>query len=63
MEPSRRCLMEYAQRIYQTYTDAPAEAFAIGIGLDALATSMPMKEALDALEYAAQKYLNGNEVE
>lgn len=63
VEPSRRCLMEYAQRIYQTYTDAPAEAFAIGTGMDALATAMPMKEALDALEYAAQKYLNGNEVE
>lgn len=49
--------------MYQTYTDAPAEAFAIGTGMDALATSMSMKEALDALEYAAQKYLNGNEVE
>lgn len=62
VEPSKHRLVEYAKQLYQTYTDAPAQAFVIGMGLDDLASSLPIKDALDALEQAVRQYLNGNEV-
>lgn len=62
-EPSKRRLAEYAQQVYRSYADEPAEAFAIGTGLEELAPAMPMKAALDALESAVRQHLGGNGVE
>lgn len=63
VEPSKRCLVEYAQQLYRTYTGAPLNALTIGTGLDTLAPAMPMKDTLDALADAIHQHLDGNEVE
>ena len=36
-EPSKTALKQYAQQVYACYADAPAQSFAVGIGLDELA--------------------------
>ena len=63
VEPSKRRLAAYAQQLYRSYADEPAEAFTIGTGLEELAPALPMKAALDALESAIRQCLDGNGVE
>ena len=40
-EPSKTALKQYAQQVYACYADAPAQSFAVGIGLDELARPCP----------------------
>ena len=47
---------------YACYADAPAQSFAVGIGLDELAPAMPLNQMLTALERAVKEKLPGNEV-
>ena len=61
-EPSKTALKQYAQQVYACYADAPAQSFAVGIGLDELAPAMPLNQMLTALERAVKEKLPGNEV-
>ena len=61
-EPSKTALKRYAQQVYACYADAPAQSFAVGIGLDELAPAMPLNQMLTALERAVKEKLPGNEV-
>ena len=61
-EPSKTALKQYAQQVYACYADAPAQSFAVGIGLDELAPAMPLNQMLTALECAVKEKLPGNEV-
>ena len=61
-EPSKTALKQYAQQVYACYADAPAQSFAVGIGLDELAPAMPLNQMLTALEHAVKEKLPGNEV-
>ena len=63
VEPSKKCLTDYAQAVYEAYTGAPAGAFAIGGGMEQLAPVMPLRELLSALEDDITGRLGGNEVE
>ena len=60
-EPSKTALKQYAQQVYACYADAPAQSFAVGIGLDELAPAMPLNQMLTALERAVKEKLPGNE--
>lgn len=57
VEPSKRALMAYANTIYENYTGAPLQAFAVGTGLDELAPAMSLTRLLDALEAAVSEQL------
>ncbi|PWM52019.1 MAG: type I-E CRISPR-associated protein Cas7/Cse4/CasC [Bacillota bacterium] len=63
VEPSKRRLAAYARQVYQDYTGNPAQAFAVGTGLEELAQTMPLGGALDALEAAVRQHMSGNGVE
>lgn len=62
-EPSKSALQAYAQQLYQSFAEAPAESFTVGTGLEALAPAQPLNAMLDALEEAVKENLTGNEVE
>lgn len=62
-EPSKSALQAYAQQLYQSFAEAPAESFTVGTGLEALAPAQPLNTMLDALEEAVKENLTGNEVE
>lgn len=61
--PSKKRLLTYAQEVYEAYTGTPAQSFAIGSGMEALAPVMPLGELLTALEDNITEYLSGKEVE
>ncbi|MBS5150737.1 MAG: type I-E CRISPR-associated protein Cas7/Cse4/CasC [Butyricicoccus pullicaecorum] len=61
--PSKKRLLIYAQEVYEAYTGTPAQSFAIGSGMEALAPVMPLGELLTALEDNITEYLSGKEVE
>lgn len=63
VEPSKRRLVEYAKEVYENYTGAPVQEFAIGAGLEELAPSMPLAQMLDTLEKAVCQHICGSEVE
>ena len=62
-EPSKSALQAYAQQLYQSFAEAPAESFTVGTGLEALAPAQPLNTMLDVLEEAVKENLTGNEVE
>ena len=62
-EPSKSALQAYAQQLYQSFAEAPAESFTVGTGLEALAPAQPLNTMLDAPEEAVKENLTGNEVE
>lgn len=62
VEPSKDRLTRYARQLYQTYTDAPTEAYAVGCGLEDLARPAPLNAVLDALEQSIRQHLDENEV-
>lgn len=62
-ESSKSALQAYAQQLYQSFAEAPAESFTVGTGLEALAPAQPLNTMLDALEEAVKENLTGNEVE
>ena len=61
-EPSKSALQAYAQKLYQSFAEAPAKSFTVGTGLEALAPAQPLNTMLDALEKAVRDALAGNEV-
>lgn len=61
VEASKQKLVDYARQVYQDYVGAPAQAFAIGAGLESLAASMPVNQLLDRLEEAVSEVLNREE--
>ena len=64
--PSKAALAAHAQKLYDSYADAPLQAFTVGDGLEALAPAQPLPRMLDALEAAVRQQLDaetGNEVE
>ena len=61
--PSKSHLIAYAQEVYGAYTGMPAQSFAIGSGMEPLATVMPLQELLDALENGIADGLCRNGVE
>ena len=62
-EPSKAALAQYAQQMYSSFAEAPAQSFTVGSGLEALAPAQTAKAMLDALEKAVRDALAGNEVE
>ena len=62
-EPSKAALTQYAQQMYSSFAEAPAQSFTVGSGLEALAPAQTAKAMLDALETAVRDALAGNEVE
>lgn len=61
-EPSKAALAQYAQQLYSSFAEAPAQSFTVGSGLEALAPAQTAKAMLDALEKAVRDALAGNEV-
>ena len=61
-EPSKAALAQYAQQMYSSFAEAPAQSFTVGSGLEALAPAQTAKAMLDALEKAVRDALAGNEV-
>ena len=61
-EPSKAALAQYAQQMYSSFAEAPAQSFTVGRGLEALAPAQTAKAMLDALEKAVRDALAGNEV-
>lgn len=61
-EPSKAALAQYAQQMYSSFAEAPAQSFTVGSGLEALAPAQTAKAMLDALEKAVRNALAGNEV-
>ena len=61
--PSKAALAQYAQQMYSSFAEAPAQSFTVGSGLEALAPAQTAKAMLDALETAVRDALAGNEVE
>lgn len=61
-EPSKAALKQYARQVYRCFADAPAQSFAVGIGMEELAQTMPLNAMLTALEDAVKEKLSGNEV-
>lgn len=61
--PSKRRLADYGREIYQTYVDAPEDAFTVGMGLEALAKAMPLGDMLEALEASVRRRLEQSGVE
>lgn len=62
-EASKAALVQYAQQVYASFAEAPAQSFTVGSGLEALAPAQTAKAMLDALEKAVRDALSGNEVE
>lgn len=62
-EPSKARLADYAQRVYEDYAGTPERSFAVGTGLEALASAMPLPALLDELQKAVSEHLDGNGVE
>ena len=60
--PSKAALAQYAQQMYSSFAEAPAQSFTVGSGLEALAPAQTAKAMLDALEKAVRDALAGNEV-
>lgn len=60
--PSKAALVQYAQQMYSSFADAPAQSFTVGSGLEELAPAQTAKAMLDALEKAVRDALAGNEV-
>lgn len=60
--PSKAALAQYAQQMYSSFAEAPAQSFAVGSGLEKLAPAQTAKAMLDALEKAVRDALAGNEV-
>ena len=60
--PSKAALVQYAQQMYSSFAEAPAQSFTVGSGLEALAPAQTAKAMLDALEKAVRDALAGNEV-
>lgn len=54
--------MQYAQQMYSSFAEAPAQSFTVGSGLEELAPAQTAKAMLDALEKAVRDALAGNEV-
>ena len=61
-EPSKAALAQYAQQMYGSFAETPAQSFTVGSGLEALAPAQTAKAMLDALEKAVRDALAGNEV-
>ena len=61
-EASKAALARYAQQVYASFAEAPAQSFTVGGGLEALAPTQTAKAMLDALEKAVRDALAGNEV-
>lgn len=62
-EASKAALAQYAQQVYASFVESPAQSFTVGGGLEALAPAQTAKAMLDALEKAVRDALSGNEVE
>ena len=60
--PSKAALVQYAQQMYSSFAEAPAQSFTVGSGLEELAPAQTAKAMLDALEKAVRDALSGNEV-
>ena len=60
--PSKAALAQYAQQMYSSFAEAPAQSFTVGSGLEMLAPAQTAKAMLDALEKAVRDALAGNEV-
>ena len=60
--PSKAALAQYAQQMYSSFAEAPAQSFTVGSGLEELAPAQTAKAMLDALEKAIRDALAGNEV-
>ena len=60
--PSKAALVQYAQQMYSSFAEAPAQSFTVGSGLEMLAPAQTAKAMLDALEKAVRDALAGNEV-
>ena len=60
--PSKAALAQYAQQMYSSFAEAPAQSFTVGSGLEELAPAQTAKAMLDALEKAVRDVLAGNEV-
>lgn len=60
--PSKAALAQYAQQMYSSFAEAPAQSFIVGRGLEELAPAQTAKAMLDALEKAVRDALAGNEV-
>lgn len=60
--PSKAALAQYAQQMYSSFAETPAQSFTVGSGLEALAPAQTAKAMLDALEKAVRDALAGNEV-
>lgn len=52
VRPSKQRLASYAEQLYNTCAPAPAAAFTVGTGLEALADALAMDQMLDALQQA-----------
>ncbi len=50
LEESEKRLVEYAQKMYKTFADAPEKALAVGEAMRPVAEVMSLRELLDALE-------------
>ena len=61
-EPSKAALAQYAQQMYSSFAETPAQSFTVGSGLEVLAPAQTAKAMLDALEKAVRDALAGNEV-
>ena len=59
--PSKAALVQYAQQMYSSFAEAPAQSFTVGSGLEELAPAQTAKAMLDALEKAVRDALAGNE--
>ena len=60
--PSKTALARYAQQMYSSFAEAPAQSFTVGSGLEELAPAQTAKAMLGALEKAVRDALAGNEV-
>ena len=60
--PSKAALAQYAQQMYSSFAEAPAQSFTVGSGLEVLAPAQTAKAMLDALEKAVRDALAGNGV-
>lgn len=60
--PSKAALAQYAQQMYSSFAEAPAQSFTVGSGLEELAPAQTAKAMLGALEKAVRDALAGNEV-
>lgn len=60
--PSKAELAQYAQQMYSSFAEAPAQSFTVGSGLEELAPAQTAKAMLGALEKAVRDALAGNEV-